>query len=468
MRRSKTPQTYLANKCDGVELDALSSEFYALGVSDVVPISALQRRGVRELVEQLLAALPNSSALKQSEKDRQAKIRDAERLADEAEQQDAEQALLAESEAETAAAEAYSEEGVSEQQTHTPRVAPQFAPVFSDAPELEADPSRLSPAADDYIRANKTLSIDESSPNYFSDGSLHGPGDEADGQDAASGFAAQQERFLSAAAPECIRLAIIGRPNVGKSTLVNTLTGERRAITSDIAGTTRDSLDLELTREGQDYRLVDTAGLRKKARVELGIERFSTLRSLRAIEECDVAIVLLDATEGPIEQDAKIIGLAHDAGKGIVLVVNKWDAIEKDHKSVKKFKDDVQRAFKFTPYAPVLFVSALSGKRCPNILETAREVATARLRKIPTSALNQLLEKAMRRRTAPVVRGRPVKLYYSTQIDVAPPRIALMFNYPESVHFSYLRFLKNSIREQFPFPGSDLKMSCRKRSRNKR
>ncbi|MCL4145657.1 UNVERIFIED_CONTAM: hypothetical protein GTU68_016368 [Idotea baltica] len=332
LRSSNTPRTYLANKCDGVEQDGLVADFYSLGVDEVVPISALHRRGVKELVPRMLEGLPNYTAL-------------------------------------------------------------------------------------------KTGSLDQ------------------------------------------IRLAIIGRPNVGKSTLVNTLLGERRAITSDIAGTTRDSLDLELTRDGQDYVIVDTAGLRKKARISEEVERFSTLRSLRAINESDVSVILLDATQGPTEQDAKIVGLAHDAGRGIVLVVNKWDAIEKDHKSVKKFKDQVRQTFKFTPYAPIIFASALSGKRCPKIVEVAKQVAEARIRKIPTAALNETLTKAMRRRTPPVVRGRILKLFYASQVEIAPPRVLLFFNYPQSVHFSYLRFLKNAIREDFDFPGCDIKLVCRKRER---
>jgi GTP-binding protein len=209
--------------------------------------------------------------------------------------------------------------------------------------------------------------------------------------------------------------------------------------------------------------IVDTAGLRKKGKISESVEQFSVMRSLRAISESDVAVVLLDAVEGPTEQDAKIVGLAHEEGKGLLLVVNKWDLVEKDHKSVTEFKSRLREVFKFAPYAPLLFISAKTGKRVPGVLDEVTKIAAARLRKVNTGALNRLLERGLRRVSSPTYRGRPVKLLFGTQVSVAPPRFVLFFNQPKGVHFSILRFIKNTIRERYGFYGTDLKLTIRKR-----
>ncbi|MCB0346611.1 MAG: ribosome biogenesis GTPase Der, partial [Bdellovibrionales bacterium] len=265
--------------------------------------------------------------------------------------------------------------------------------------------------------------------------------------------------------PERVRVAIVGRPNVGKSTLVNTLSGEQRSITSDIAGTTRDSVDLDLKRDGQQYVLVDTAGIRKKARISDRVEQYSAMRTLRALSECDVAVVVIDATDGPNTQDTKIAGIAHEQGRGLVIAINKWDLVEKNNRTVKQFTDKVREEMKFAPYAEVVFISAKSGKRCPRIIEAVKQAARSRERRVPTSMLNKVLRRAVTKNSLPVYRGRPLKLYFAAQVGTSPPRFVLFFNFPRAVHFSYLRFLKNALREEFGYEGTDIKLVARKHSK---
>jgi GTP-binding protein len=265
---------------------------------------------------------------------------------------------------------------------------------------------------------------------------------------------------------ETINVAIIGRPNVGKSTLLNRLTGESRLVTSPISGTTRDSIDIEMTRNGQRYVITDTAGLRKKARIEDGtVERYSNLRTLRSLVKSDVAVLLIDATTGiPTEQDTKLAGLIHERGRGFVIVINKWDAIEKDHTTVKEYELAVRSTFKFAPYAPILFISALTGRRCPSIFDAAKAVVESSRERIQTSQLNKTIRAAFQKRPPPVYRGEPIKFYFATQISVAPPTLVLVVNYPRRINFSYERYVRNRIREEFPFEGSDIRIIWRKRS----
>lgn len=263
-----------------------------------------------------------------------------------------------------------------------------------------------------------------------------------------------------------IKVAIIGKPNVGKSTLLNRIVGEERVVASDYAGTTTDSINVSVLRDGQRFILVDTAGIRKKARIEdATVERYSNLRALKALAEADVALLMLDATHGaPSEQDAKLAGLIHERGKGLIIVVNKWDAIEKDHRTVKSYKDAIQSVFKFARYAPILFVSSLSGRRCPAILQTAKEIYATTQTRVPTSELNKVLKRAFLLRPPPAYRAEPIKLFFATQVEVAPPTIVLFVNHPQRLNFSYERYIKNVIREQFPFEGCDIKLHFRKRS----
>lgn len=266
-------------------------------------------------------------------------------------------------------------------------------------------------------------------------------------------------------AKRSIRVAILGRPNVGKSTLVNQLCGSNRQVTSETSGTTRDSIDIEVEHKENNFTLIDTAGLRKKARVEDGtLERYSNLRSLRSLVRADVCVLLLDATKGaPSEQDTKIAGLINERGKGLIVVVNKWDLIEKDHRTVKDYERAIYEELKFARYAPIVFTSALSGKRCTWILDQAKKVYDAGQLRVQTAELNAVLEEAFRARPAPVYRGFPIKLYFATQVSVAPPTIVLFMNHPTKLGFSYRRYLKNAIRKAFSFPGYDIKLLLRKR-----
>jgi GTP-binding protein len=263
-----------------------------------------------------------------------------------------------------------------------------------------------------------------------------------------------------------IRVAIVGKPNVGKSTLVNRILGEDRLVTSAIAGTTRDSIDVQVKRDGRDFLFCDTAGLRKRARVEdASVERYSALRTLRAIAGCDVGVLVIDATEGiPTEQDTKIGGVIHERGKGFVIVVNKWDLVEKDHRTVKAFTDAIYEQFKFARYAPILFVSGLTGRRCPSILETVAAVYDSRRLRIKTSELNRVLQAAFERRPPPVYRGNPIKLQFGVQVAIEPPTFVLFLNHPTRIGFGYERYIRNALRETYPFVGVDLKLQLRKKS----
>jgi GTP-binding protein len=262
---------------------------------------------------------------------------------------------------------------------------------------------------------------------------------------------------------EQINIAIIGKPNVGKSTLFNALLGTKRAITSSIAGTTRDSLDVELFKDEQKYLLVDTAGLRKKTKISDKVERYSTIRALNSLSAADVVLMVIDAVDGPQEQDTKILGLAHEHGVGIVICINKWDLIKKNYKTVKEYTDKVYDTFKFARYAPLVFMSAISGRRCSKVLGVARDVAIQRRRRIPTGQLNRVLKFAHSKATAPTYRGHLLKFYFGAQITTCPPRFALFFNFTKGIHFSYLRSLKNTIRDKFGFTGTDIKLVLKKR-----
>lgn len=262
-----------------------------------------------------------------------------------------------------------------------------------------------------------------------------------------------------------IRVAIVGRPNVGKSTFVNRLLGEQRLVTSPVAGTTRDSIDVTVSFEGEPFTIVDTAGLRRKANVDDGsIERFANLRALRALSDCDVAVLLLDATDGvPSDQDKRIATLAHERGRGLIIAMNKWDLIEKDHKTAREFEKRVKESFRFTGYAPIIFISAESGKRCHSVLKKVRTVFHAAREHLQTSHVNRLFSDAFRQTPPPAVKGRSVRLLYAAQTDVAPPTFVLFVNNPRRIPDSYVRFLKSFLREQFPFEGTDVRLLLRKR-----
>jgi len=262
-----------------------------------------------------------------------------------------------------------------------------------------------------------------------------------------------------------IRVAIIGKPNVGKSTFVNKVLGDERLITSNISGTTRDSIHVKITRNNQDFLLIDTAGLRKKSKIQdATIERYSSIRSLKALAQADVVVILLDAGEdGATEQDLKMASLAHERGKSIVFVINKWDTVEKDHKTVKEFKDKLYESFVFAKYAPIIFISALTGRRCPSVLDTAKKVYENAGLRIKTNELNNLLAEIFAKNPPPVYRGNSIKLFFATHVATHPPTFVLFVNYPTKLTNSYRRYIKNSIRKTYKFEGVDIKIIFRKK-----
>ena len=260
-----------------------------------------------------------------------------------------------------------------------------------------------------------------------------------------------------------IKIAIIGKPNVGKSSIVNAFVGEERVIVSDIAGTTRDSIDTPFEKDGVKYTLIDTAGIRRRSKVTDDVEKFSVVRAVAAIERCDVALLVIDAQEGVTEQDKKIAGIAHEAGKGIIVVVNKWDLVTKETNTMRDYERKVKGELVFMSYAPVLFTSALKGQRLPQVLETARSVAEMRAMRVSTGQLNSLIQDAMMMNNPPSDKGRRLKIYYVAQIGVKPPLFSFQLNDRELMHFSYSRYLENKIRDAYSFAGTSIKFVFREK-----
>ena len=259
------------------------------------------------------------------------------------------------------------------------------------------------------------------------------------------------------------RIAIIGKPNVGKSSIINKLLGESRVIVSDIAGTTRDAIDTTITRNGTEYVFIDTAGLRRKNKIKEEIERYSIIRTVSAVERCNVAILVIDATEGITDQDAKIAGIAHERGKGMIIAVNKWDAIAKDDKTIYKFTNDIRQKLSYMPYAELLFVSAETGQRLPKLFETIDAVIENHSLHVATGVLNEIMSEAVALNQPPSDKGKRLRLYYITQVSVKPPTFVIFVNDKELMHFSYTRYIENKIREAFGFMGTPLKFIIRER-----
>lgn len=258
-----------------------------------------------------------------------------------------------------------------------------------------------------------------------------------------------------------IKVALIGRPNVGKSSIFNTLVGEERSIVSDVAGTTRDAIDTPVIREGQKFLFIDTAGMRRKARIDEPIEKYSIIRSLRAVDRSDVVLMVIDAIDGITEQDKKIAGYAYEAGKGIVLVVNKWDLYDKDNTSTLRYTENLRRELVFMQYAPVVFVSAMTKQRIHRLPEVIHYVAEQNAMRISTSVLNQVVEDAIAINPPPTEKGQRLKILYATQVKIKPPTFVIFVNEPEIMHFSYQRYLENKLREAFGFEGTPLQMIIR-------
>lgn len=263
------------------------------------------------------------------------------------------------------------------------------------------------------------------------------------------------------------RIAIIGKPNVGKSSLINKLAQEDRVIVSNIAGTTRDAIDTAIKYNGQEYVFIDTAGIRRKSKITEEIERFSIIRAVAAVERCDVAIIMIDATEGVTEQDAKIAGIAHDRGKGVIICVNKWDAIEKNNDTVKEHTQDIRDVLSFMPYAEILFISAKSGQRLHKIFETIDVVIENNSMRVATGVLNEIVAEAVAMQQPPTDKGKRLKIYYVTQVSVKPPTFVVFVNDKNLMHFSYTRYLENRIRDTFGFKGTALKFITRERKEEK-
>ena len=260
-----------------------------------------------------------------------------------------------------------------------------------------------------------------------------------------------------------IRIAVIGRPNVGKSSLVNAMLGEERVIVSDVPGTTRDAIDTHFFSGGTKFTLIDTAGMRRKSKIEDAVERYSVIRSLRAIDRADVVLMLIEAPVGVTEQDKKIAGYAHDSGKGCVLVVNKWDIFPNKHdRSTNRFTDELRDRLGFLQYAPVVYISALTGQRVDRVTELVKFVAEQQSMRIQTSVLNELIRDAVAVNPPPSKKGKSAKIFFVTQADIRPPKFILFANEPELLHFSYLRFIENRLRESFGFEGTPLKFIVRK------
>lgn len=259
------------------------------------------------------------------------------------------------------------------------------------------------------------------------------------------------------------KIAIVGKPNAGKSSLINNLLGENRVIVSDVAGTTRDAIDTEIVYNGTEYVFIDTAGLRRKSKIKENIERYSIIRTVAAIERSDVVILMIDAMEGVSEQDAKIAGIAHDRGRGLIIAVNKWDAIEKDNHTVKEYTKKVRDILSFVPYAEIIFISALTGQRTKKIFDMLETVIENHAMRIQTGVLNEILMEAVALQQPPSDKGKRLKLFYMTQVSTKPPTFVLFVNKKELMHFSYQRYIENRIRDTFGFMGTPIRIFIRER-----
>lgn len=295
-------------------------------------------------------------------------------------------------------------------------------------------------------------------PFGVSGGQMIGLGDLLD--EVVKHFPADKD---DSAEDDAIMVAIIGKPNVGKSSLVNRILGENRVIVSDVAGTTRDAIDSEYELNGQKYVFIDTAGMRRKAKIKESIEKYSIIRAVAAVERADVCILMINAVEGITEQDTKVAGIAHEAGKAVIIAVNKWDLIEKDNHTMNKFLKDIDTEFKYLSYAPRIFISAATGQRVTKLFELITMVSENNSRRIATGMLNDVLIEAMAMNQPPAEKGKQLRIYYMTQVSVKPPTFVLFVNDTELLHFSYKRYLENQLRDAFGFVGTPIHFIARNR-----
>ena len=295
-------------------------------------------------------------------------------------------------------------------------------------------------------------------PFGVSGGQMIGLGDLLD--EVVKHFPADKD---DSAEDDAIKVAIIGKPNVGKSSLVNRILGENRVIVSDVAGTTRDAIDSEYELNGQKYVFIDTAGMRRKAKIKESIEKYSIIRAVAAVERADVCILMINAVEGITEQDTKVAGIAHEAGKAVIIAVNKWDLIEKDNHTMNKFLKDIDTEFKYLSYAPRIFISAATGQRVTKLFELITMVSENNSRRIATGMLNDVLSEAMAMNQPPAEKGKQLRIYYMTQVSVKPPTFVLFVNDTELLHFSYKRYLENQLRDAFGFVGTPIHFIARNR-----
>ena len=264
------------------------------------------------------------------------------------------------------------------------------------------------------------------------------------------------------------RVAIVGKPNVGKSSIINRLLGENRVIVSDVAGTTRDAVDTVIVHDGKEYVFIDTAGLRRKSRIKEELERYSIIRTVTAVERADVVLMVIDAAEGVTEQDAKIAGIAHERGKGVIIVVNKWDAIEKNDRTMREYESRIRQVISYMPYAEIMYVSAVTGQRLNRMYDMIDMVIANQTMRIATGVLNEIMTEAVAMQQPPSDKGKRLKLYYITQVSVKPPTFVIFVNDRELMHFSYTRYLENKIREAFGFRGTPLRFIIRERKEKER
>ena len=259
------------------------------------------------------------------------------------------------------------------------------------------------------------------------------------------------------------KIAVIGKPNAGKSSIINKLLGEERVIVSPVAGTTRDAIDTTVKRNGQEYIFIDTAGLRRKSKIKEELERYSIIRTVTAVERCDVAVLIIDATEGITEQDAKIAGIAHERGKGMIIAVNKWDLVEKDNTTMKKFTEKIREKLSYMPYAELIFLSAKTGQRLPKLFDMIDAVIENCALRVQTGVLNEILTEAMAMKQPPSDKGKRLRIYYITQVSVKPPTFVMFINEKKLTHFSYTRYIENQIRTTFGFRGTPIHFIYRER-----